>query len=196
MSLDILLLAYLEVKKEYVGDQEFLLEILRINIVEIEEALIQKVIKNANLREELSRINKKLKERKDLDIYTDSFLVIDSINGRDVKKIDIGWVLVDENIESSNLGFKYRIVNWPSSTHAELGAIWTAILVAPYEANIRVFTDSKAAIEGIQNFKGLTSIRSNFKTKNRSLISQIIDCCKTKMIKLELIKVKGHSKNI
>ena len=134
--------------------------------------------------------------KKDLDIYIDGSLVVDNISGRDEKKIDIGWVLVDESIESSNFSFKYRIVDWPSSTHAELGAIWTAILVAPYEANIRVFTDSRAAIEGIQNFKDLTSIRSNFKTKNRSLISQIIDCCKTKMIKLELIKVKGHSKNI
>ena len=108
----------------------------------------------------------------------------------------VGWVLVDENSESSNFSFKCRIVDWLSSTRAELGAIWTAILVALYEANIRVFTDSRVAIERIQNFKGLTSIRSNFKTKNCSLISQIIDCCKTKMIKLELIKVKGYSKNI
>src|SRR5205814_10192596 len=60
----------------------------------------------------------------------------------------------------------------------------------------RVFTDSRVAIEEIQNFKGLTSIRSNFKTKNHSLISQIIDCYKTKIIKLELIKVKEHSMNI
>ena len=110
--------------------------------------------------------------------------------------MDVGQVLVDENSESSNFSFKCRIVDWPSSTCAELGAIWIAILVVSYKANIRVFTDSKVAIEEIQNFKGLTSIRSNFKTKNRSLISQIIDCCKTKMIKLELIKVKRYSKNI
>ena len=69
-------------------------------------------------------------------------------------------------------------------------------MVALYEANIRVFTDSRVAIERIQNFKNLTSIRNNFKTKNHSLISQIIDCYKTKMIKLELIKVKGYSMNI
>ena len=34
-----------------------------------------------------------------------------------------------------------------------------------------------------------------FKTKNRSLINQIIDCCRTKNIDLELIKVKSHSMN-
>ena len=196
MSLDIPLSAYLEVKKEYIDDQELPSEMPGINIVEIEEAIIQRVIKDVNLQEELSRISRKLKGRKDLDIYTDGSLVVDSISGRDEKKIGVGWVLVDENSESSNFSFKCRIVDWPSSTRAKLGAIWTAILVALYEANIRVFTDSRAAIEGIQNFKGLTSIRSNFKTKNHSLISQIIDCYKTKIIKLELIKVKEHSMNI
>jgi len=34
-----------------------------------------------------------------------------------------------------------------------------------------------------------------FKTKNHSLINQIIDCCRTKNIDLELIKVKSHSMN-
>ena len=39
-------------------------------------------------------------------------------------------------------------------------------------------------------------ISKNFNAKNHSLINQIIDCCKTKELKLELIKVKGHSSNI
>ena len=125
-----------------------------------------------------------------MDIYTDRSLVVERIRGREEKKMDIGWVLVHVINKNSNISFKCRIADWPSSTRAELDTIWIAILVAPYKANIRVFTDSRVAIEGIQNFKGLTSIRSNFKTKNHSLISQIIDGCKIKMIKLELIKVK------
>ncbi len=40
------------------------------------------------------------------------------------------------------------------------------------------------------------SVRKNFNAKNNSLINQIIDCCKMKELKLELIKVKGHSSNI
>ena len=60
---------------------------------------------------------------------------------------------------------------------------------------MRIYSDSKAAIDGIQSLKESTSIRDYFKTKNHSLISQIIDCCKTKEINLELIKVKGHSMN-
>ena len=66
----------------------------------------------------------------------------------------------------------------------------------PYEANTRINSDSKVAIEEIQNFKDLISIRTNFKTKNYSLISQIINCYKSKRINLKLIKVKSYSMNL
>src|SRR5205823_10869410 len=65
MSLNIPLLAYSGVKKEYIDDQASHLEMPEINIVEIEEAIIQRVIKDVNLREELGRISRKLKGRKD-----------------------------------------------------------------------------------------------------------------------------------
>ena len=69
-------------------------------------------------------------------------------------------------------------------------------MAVPYETKVRIYSDSKAAIEGIQNSKGIMSIRSHFKIKNRSLISQILDCCNTKKLDLELTKVKRHSMNI
>ena len=196
MRISIPLSAYLEVEKNYINDYSSDMEVPKVVIAEIEEVIIQRVIKDENLREELSRISKRIKSRKDLDIYTDGSLVVERIRGREEKKIGIGQVLVDEINKNSNISFRCRIADWLSSTRAKLGAIWTALLAAPYEANIRIYSDSKAAIEGIQNFKGLTSIRTNFKTKNHSLISQIIDCYKSKRINLELIKVKGHSMNL
>ena len=90
MRLNILLSAYSEVKKEYMDNQGFSLKMLGINIVKIKEAIIQRVIKDINLWEELSRISRKLKRRKDLDIYTDDSLVVDSISRRDEKKIGVG----------------------------------------------------------------------------------------------------------
>ena len=107
----------------------------------------------------------------------------------------LGWVIVDKNLRSSSISFKCRIDNWPSSTRAELGAIWTALLVVPNKANIKIYSDSKAAIEGIQNFQKLMSIRNNFKIKNHTLINQILDCSNSKKINLKLIKVKSHSKD-
>ena len=49
MSLNILLSAYSGVKKEYIDDQGSPSEIPKINIVVIEKAIIQRVIKNVNL---------------------------------------------------------------------------------------------------------------------------------------------------
>ena len=169
---------------------------IEISIVGIEEAVIQRVVKDRRLKIELSRIASELKEEKVLDIYTDGSMVADIIGGKEVKKMGIGFVIAVDNYRSPYISFSSRIIDWPSSTRAELGAIWAALLVAPYKANLRIFSDSKAAIEGIQNFQGLMSVRKNFNAKNHSLINQIIDCCKTKELKLELIKVKGHSSNI
>ena len=39
------------------------------------------------------------------------------------KKMGIGWIIVNNSRRNSNISFKGRIVDWPSSTRAELGAI-------------------------------------------------------------------------
>ncbi len=125
---------------------------IEISIVGIEEAVIQRVVKDRRLKIELSRIASELKEEKVLDIYTDGSMVADIIGGKEVKKMGIGFVIAVDNYRSPYISFSSRIIDWPSSTRAELGAIWAALLVAPYKANLRIFSDSKAAIEGIQNF--------------------------------------------
>jgi hypothetical protein len=57
-------------------------------------------------------------------------------------KMGIGWLvkegssLVNNNssIVNNNISFSSRIENWPSLIHAELEAIWSALLTAPYNA--------------------------------------------------------------
>jgi len=61
---------------------------------------------------------------------------------------------------------------------------------------LNIFTDSKAAIEGLQATRPISTVQEMFKIKNRSLIQQIKDCCKAKGISLNLTKVKGHSNNL
>ena len=68
-------------------------------------------------------------------------------------------------------------------------------MVAPCNTKINIFSDSKVAIEGLQNDKPNNSLRELFKIKNRSLIRQIKDCCKAKELELNLTKVKGHSED-
>jgi ribonuclease HI len=105
----------------------------------------------------------------------------------------IGWIVKREGLIDYSFSFSSSIESWPSSTRAELGAIWTALLVSPYKAQIHIFTDSKAAIEAIEGHQENSNLRNWFKTKNRSIIRQIKDCCIAKNLNLTLHKVKSHS---
>ena len=87
---------------------------------------------------------------------------------------------------------------WPSSTKAELVAIWTAVLAVPsIFSHINIYTDSQATIDGITNGQNsIWSIRQYSKTPNAAIIEQIIKTAETKGQNIQLIKVKGHSGNI
>ncbi|GBC07886.1 hypothetical protein RclHR1_07760001 [Rhizophagus clarus] len=52
----------------------------------------------------------------------------------------------------SNLQFFTRIVNWPSSTRAELFAIFLALLVCLRGCRIKIYTDSNCSISTITRF--------------------------------------------
>ena len=108
----------------------------------------------------------------------------------------IGWIAKTENRLDSNISFSSSIENWLSSTRAELGAIWTALLAIPIETQVYIFIDSKVAIEAIKKYNNISKLRNYFKSKNRSLLSQIRSCCKAKSLDLRLHKVKDHSGNI
>jgi ribonuclease HI len=64
-----------------------------------------------------------------------------------------------------------------------------------FNSKVNIFLDSKAAIEGLQSYEQVYSIRDLFKIKNRSLIRQIKECCRAKNVILKLNKVKGHSED-
>src|SRR6266487_4471406 len=96
---------------------------IEISIVDIEEAVIQRVVKDKKLQVELSRLARSIKGKKELDIYTDGSLVIEVLEDKEIKKMGIGWVIAGDS-SSCSISFSCRILDWPSSTHAELGAIW------------------------------------------------------------------------
>ena len=76
---------------------------------------------------------KKLRKEKVIQYYTDRAL------GGDSKKVatgrmGIGWIVKEEGVADRNISFSSSLENWPSSTRAELGAIWSALLTALCEA--------------------------------------------------------------
>jgi len=83
---------------------------------------------------------------------------------------------------------------WPSSTRAEIVAIFIALLTAPIQANIRIHTDSLSAIRALQNNQ-IDHTRHWLRKTNALWIAKIGAIIKEKQLKVEYVKVKGHSGN-
>src|SRR4051794_2165177 len=62
----------------------------------------------------------------------------------------LGWLCIDEN----NLQHQFyaSLINWPSSTRAELFALLSALVVTSKDSNILVYTDSQALIHGYSHY--------------------------------------------
>src|SRR2546430_4234945 len=128
-----------------------------------------------------------------IDIYTDGSLNASKVTTDDAFIMGSGWY-----IPTLDISYGCASTGWPSSTKAELVAIWIAVLAVPSNfSHINIYSDSQAAIDGITNGRKSTwSIRQYSKTPNAAIIEQIIKTTATKGQDLQLIKVKGHSGNI
>src|SRR5436190_1998275 len=119
--------------------------------------------------------------------YSDGSLTIG--NDFDRTRMGYGWVMDNH----TDIYFNHNIKNWPSSTRAELGAIWSLLLTASSNSFISLHTDSQAAIDGIKQAKIIRDPKKYFNINNRSITITIIELEKEKNIRLELIKVKAHA---
>ncbi|CAG8659819.1 12041_t:CDS:2 [Gigaspora margarita] len=84
---------------------------------------------------------------------------------------------------------------WPSSTRAELLAIWIATLLSPSKTEVVIKTDSAVSIINIETSKYTTMARQWLKQKNLDLLLLIRKAIFIKEIRLSLVKVKDHSNN-
>src|SRR6266542_1789563 len=96
-------------------------------------------------------------------------------------------------IENTELSFKCGVEHFPSSTRPELMAILTALLAVPLHAIVTIYTDSQAAIDGINGILQMNSSRRIFKMANSSLLGVIKQLISAKSLNFKLEKVKGHS---
>ncbi|CAB4429033.1 unnamed protein product [Rhizophagus irregularis] len=81
---------------------------------------------------------------------------------------------------------------WPSSTRAEIVAIFLALLTAPENSNVTIYTDSLGAINSINSAFDSTT-RKWLKKTNNLIIIKIIMLIREASINIKLVKVKGHS---
>src|SRR6185436_6479318 len=107
----------------------------------------------------------------------------------------IGWVQISEKQDWLEEEVALGLEGWPTSTIAELIAIWVAILTVPEKKQVEIYTDSNAAIRNISRGLEQTDRNKILKKKNAIWVIKIVDLIKTKNIQIELVKVKSHSKD-
>ena len=76
------------------------------------------------------------------EVYTDGSCDLNN----SINTMGSGWTIINV---TPHITFKCKIQNWPSSTRAELNAIWTFLLAIPNNSSANVYTDSQAAIYSI-----------------------------------------------
>ena len=96
-------------------------------------------------------------------------------------------------IENTELSFKCGVEHFPSSTRPELMAILTALLAMPLHTTVIIYTDSQAAIDGINRIMQTNSSRHILKIANNSLLGVIKQLISSKQLDFQIVKVKGHS---
>ncbi|CAG8478731.1 12414_t:CDS:2 [Cetraspora pellucida] len=144
--LGVLITAYTELR-EIVEDCNFEQDLnVKITANNLESAIIQNLVKDRKLSEDLTSVHEKLRRKEVIEYYTDGALEGNSKNVN-AGRMGIGWVVKEEDIINRNISFSSSLENWLSSTRAELGAIWLALLTALCKTTTHILTDSKAAIK-------------------------------------------------
>jgi ribonuclease HI len=167
----------------------------------VDDQWISEWISDDNLRQSLKDTVRLLSQSNEnsemIEVYTDGSLKRTFINNTmgtdesDSITVDMGaacfFPSIDRSI-STSLNF------WPSSTRAELVAILIALLAVPTHSRVKILTDSKAAIESINNFTTpRLSSRKISKTINNLLLFKIRCLISGKHLDMVMEKVKGHS---
>ena len=129
----------------------------------------------------------------DLTFYTDS-----SLTGLGTPSIRMGLAWLQTNLNFPMVSYSSAFAtSCPSSSSAELGAIFTAILMAPKYCRITIFTDSQAVIQQFAKFKSIRcfspSIRPLQKITNYPLWFSLFEVIDKQHLTIVMRKVKAHS---
>ena len=105
----------------------------------------------------------------------------------------IGWII---KTETQDITFQARTIQtFPSSTKAELLAILSSLITIPPNTTVEIYTDSQAAINGIQTYISKNRNKQKKQLKNQTTLNNIYQIIKTLNIQLNLHKVKAHTGN-
>ncbi|EXX67041.1 hypothetical protein RirG_118040 [Rhizophagus irregularis DAOM 197198w] len=125
-----------------------------ISLPLVQDIWIHRWIDDDDLKSKLTDIRNILEERTSVEYYTDGSLRTSIPTSRDKQdpnlvytKMGAAFCVNDEPALSAQANLSL----WPSSTRAELVAIFLALLIGPMNAKIKIYTDSQSAIYMINN---------------------------------------------
>ncbi|CAB4423755.1 unnamed protein product [Rhizophagus irregularis] len=127
--------------------------------------------------------------------YTDGSLINLGTN-----EVSMGWgwvqIVQDAGFLNSIATYKHGIIHdWPSSSRAEAAAVYAALSASPMSSNIKIYTDSQTAIDGLKQCSSTTYSNSRlyYKTTNFELWAIIKKLIIDKNLTVLPFKVKAHS---
>ncbi|PKC12454.1 hypothetical protein RhiirA5_396918 [Rhizophagus irregularis] len=168
---------------------------LVISLPLVQDIWIHRWIDDDDLKSKLMDIRNILEERISVEYYTDGSLRTSIPTSRDQQdpnlvhtKMGAAFCVNDEPALSAQANLSL----WPSSTRAELVAIFLALLTGPMNAKIKIYTDSLYMINNRHNKLG----RKLLKQSNSLILLKIDILLQEKKMDLVLVKVKGHSGDV
>ena len=107
----------------------------------------------------------------------------------------MAFALLQTHLNAPNIRFSATIEKWCSSTHAELAAVFVALIISPYNSNINIYTDCKSLIDHYHYLLSPlhnNSIRNFFKEPTNNLLwNMIMDVISNRSINVTFHKVKA-----
>ena len=163
----------------YIKDTD--IYIPKINFLErfLEKALIMK---------ELHSIQNSFRNATTLQFYTDGSVV-------NIRKelMSMSLAFYQNHFSALTARFKATLEHFSSSTYAKTAAVLAALLTAPTDCQVDIFTDSKSTIDHAL-FTCLTTCLF-FKEENNIIWSMIRQIIKDNNLHVTFHKVKAHSNN-
>jgi len=132
-------------------------------------------------------------EKPKYEFYTDG-----SLKDRSYNQTAMGSAWIQTIGPNPNSTFKLSSENWPSSSRAEILAIFTTLLTVPIERTVEIFTDSQACIDTfrmLSNSHSKLTKRKWLKIKNWTIWTKLLEAIQCKKLSVELTKVKAHNGN-
>ena len=147
-------------------------------------------------KEELLTLSSNFISATELEFYTDG-----SLKDVGLPSIKMGLAWLQSHQNSPMVSFSAALTSsFPSSSIPEFAALFTAILTAPPNCRVRVYTDSAIIISQFNKFSFLKkqspTYRPFLKINNFVLWSCLFEVISVHNLDVHLSKVKAHSNNL